>query len=319
MTSATLPTAQRLILPRSGGEALLLSLVIIALPFFFITGPGWLTTNLGKYLGNLGHIPFFALLTLLASSRLPLDRPRRWFLFSAAVLFVSLVMEFVQSRIGRSADWQDVLRNLVGSWLVLFWLQKPCIRIWSGRLATGSFVLAEVVLSLALALEQQQLEARLPTLADFENVSEEKRWEPIAGTVMQSEENASHGKFSLKGLLKAAPFSGISLSRLPHDWSAYNSLNFDLYNPQPKPLYMTLRIHDAGHELGDRRWQYYDRFNRRLKLQSGWNYYRIDLQTLRNAPESREMDLRFVENLSLFAAGLSEPKVIYADNFRLEM
>lgn len=319
MTVASSATARTLIALRSGGEGLLWLLLFLALPFFFVSA-SWFSDNSGQYLINLGHAPFFALLTYLVNSRVRLDRPRRWLTCSLAILAFSVLIEFIQSKVGRSADWRDVLRNLLGCWLILFWLRNSgSVLTWAGRILTAGLLLADIAIALNMAFSQYQLNARLPTLADFENSGDGEQWVAIASELSRSDEAASQGKFALKGQLSSAPFSGISLSRMPGDWSHYAWLDFDLYNPDPEELKMTLRIHDARHESGDRRWQYGDRFNRRLTLESGWNHYRIQLKTVEEAPENRELDLRSVKNLSLFAAGLSEPKVIFADNFRLEM
>jgi drug/metabolite transporter superfamily protein YnfA len=304
--------------PLSAGEIIGLLLLLGLTPLFFISGPAWLTTDTGRALANLAHVGVFALITLLMQGRIDLSRPRRWLLLTALVAAVSLAIELIQSQVGRSASWHDGLRNLTGTWLAIFWLQRPTAAVWAGRLLASSLLIIEIALVAMTAAAEQRMIDQLPLLSGMESKADVARWQGIASEVSQSGEVATEGDFSLQARLSTAAFTGISLSKLPNDWSEYSTLTFELYNPQSEDLPMTIRIHDAHHELSDQRWRFEDRFNKRIVVQPGWNHFEISLREVHQAPESRSMDLGLIKELRLFAAGLGEPKVIHADNFRFE-
>jgi hypothetical protein len=85
------------------------------------------------------------------------------------------------------------------------------------------------------------------------------------------------------------------------------------YSNRPEPLPLTLRIHDAVHNG-----QYEDRFNRQIVLTPGRNRIEIPLADLRAAPRRREMDLRHISGIGIFAYRLTDPVVIYLGPIRLE-
>ncbi|MEX1032843.1 MAG: VanZ family protein [Cellvibrionaceae bacterium] len=317
MTSAILMAAQRFG-SRSSFEVLLLLAIVAGLPFFFIDGPNWLPTDAGRALANLGHIPFFALVTLLMHRRFPLHNALRWATASGLILVISAIIELIQLQVGRSASAHDVLRNLTGAWLVIFWLQTSRPLVWSGRVVATSLLTVELFLLTSALVTQHQLSRQLPVIANLENPGEMQRWSSVNSDLVRNGEMASEGEFALQCRLSPAAYSGLSLDQLPHDWSNYRELAFDLYSSQAHNFQMTLRIHDAAHELGNYRWQYGDRLNQRIDVKPGWNRYRVALSTIENAPRNRKMDLTTIRNLMLFATRLDEPKTIYVDNFRLE-
>lgn len=315
MTSAN--PATRLSRPWPRRDTLLLLFLGASLPFFFISGPAWLNGELGRALANLGHIPFFALLTLLAHSHFPLNRVRRCLGFSLAVFGLSLVLEWTQAQVGRSASWDDVLRNLTGTWLAIVWLQKPYLLVWAGRGAVMSLLALDLGSLISIASAEYRIAKQLPLIAGFEHKDRAERWGKLASQIERIKRHASQGSYSLGVQLGTASYSGLALTRIARNWSEYERLDFDLFNSGNEGFAMTLRIHDARHESGERRWQYNDRFNKRIHVQPGWNHYSVDLNEVANAPKGRKMDMSAIRDLSLFAVKLDEPEVIHVDNFRL--
>jgi VanZ family protein len=305
--------------PFSAAEILLTLILLAVLPFFFVGAPAWMTTDIVRAFSNLAHIVVFALATLLVSGRIDLSHPRRWLLLTVIVVAISVVVELIQSQVGRSASWHDGLRNLTGTWLAIFWLQAPTATVWLGRIATALLLSMELGMVGGTIAAQQRMAAQLPLLSGMESSWDLERWQGIAGEELaRSEDYATEGNYALIARLTTSEFSGISLTKMPNDWRAYNELSFDLYNPQDHELQITVRIHDADHEVSEARWRFADRFNQRLMAEPGWNRYRISLKEVEQAPEGRKMDLSLIKELRLFAAGLEEVKVIYADNFRFE-
>jgi hypothetical protein len=79
---------------------------------------------------------------------------------------------------------------------------------------------------------------------------------------------------------------------------------------------MILRINDMEHDLGDN--NYNDRFNTRLPLTPGPNQFKLDLDRIKAAPESRSMNMQAIRRLILFTVALPEPKTLYLRDIRLE-
>jgi hypothetical protein len=112
------------------------------------------------------------------------------------------------------------------------------------------------------------------------------------------------------------PPSPRSVHNLPEDWRDYDRLVIDLYNPQDHPLPMILRINDMEHDLGDN--DYNDRFNTRLPLIPGPNQFKMELDRIKAALESRSINMQSIRRLILFAVALPEPKTLYLRDIRLE-
>lgn len=287
--------------------------LILALPFFFIGGPDWMSGPLYRAVWDLGHIGFFAVLLMLIQRRHPLDHWRWWLWVTLIVFAVGGVIEFLQTKVGRDGNWGDVLGNLTGAWLGLFWFQKPKPWVWLGR-AAACFLLMFPLLTVGrIGLLQYQTAQIFPLLCGFEHPRDISRWD---GNIERTTEHITQGQFAAKVQLGTTGFAKAALRQFFGDWSGYQTLAFELYNPDSEPLNMTLRVHDARHELGN--YAHTDRFNTRIILEPGWNYYRFDLQTIAAAPQGRTMELSLIRGVEIFASGLTQPKTIFLDNLRLE-
>lgn len=292
--------------------------VILAAPFFFIGGPGWTDGPLLKSAWNLGHILFFALLTLAV-------RPWRiwtgwtlWSVCSLAVLLLGAGIELLQYGASRQMDWQDMLRNLLGLWAVL--AARPLAshignawsRVWFLRIMVTVLLLVEGGTTAGVAIQQYKVGRLLPALYDFSQPDPSPYW---SGAIAAAETSDSQNR-ELRISLFTTRYSGATLHNFPGDWQSYNRLVLDLYNPQDQPLRMTLRINDIKHDLGDN--AYSDRFNIPLTLSPGPNRFRVDLDQVSNAPASRTMNMQEVRRLVLFATELTEPQTVYLRDIRLE-
>ncbi|MEX1057375.1 MAG: hypothetical protein WED11_06570 [Natronospirillum sp.] len=290
--------------------------VLIASPLFFIGGPDWLSTPMFRAAWDQGHWVFFACLLFWLQGRWPLREPRHWLVLTLGVLVLSALIEGLQSLVGRDATWQDILLNLTGTWVGLFWGQRATLWVWLGRLISLLLVLwhAQTVVDLGLA-EYRQLR-QFPVLSDFES-----RWDlPYWGDQVQRvKQPVAQGEYSLAVPLlstEANPYAGVHLRRLVGDWRGHQALSLSIFNPDTDTLPMTLRINDEAHDRSEN--LYSDRYNGRLMVAPGWNHFRIPLEEIANAPETRLMDLDQVIRLLIFATGVSEPRWIYLDNLRLE-
>ncbi|MGF2733617.1 succinyl-CoA synthetase subunit beta [Marinobacter sp. DUT-1] len=287
-------------------------------PLLFIGGPDWASGPFYRSVWNLGHIGLFALLTFGLKPWQWLAGWRLWVATTAAVLMLGILIELLQSGTDRQADWHDILRNLLGVWLVFAW--RPVFsrdtgadaRSWLLPVVTAMLLLFELGTTSAVAARQWQVNHQLPLLYDFRHENTAPFW---SGNLAPSPRFTSNHPQSLKIELGTETYSGVSLDNLPADWRDYRQLTIMLFNPTQEPLTLTLRINDVAHDRGDN--AYGDRFNTRLVLAPGANTFTINLDDVSNAPASRTMDMANVRRLGLFAVRLPAPRNVYLSDLEL--
>ena len=273
-------------------------------------------------LWNLGHVAYFAVISLLLlqwpglrSAAMPI----RWVVLLLVTLLAGGLIEYLQIGTARTADWMDLLRNFGGTLLVLaFWpgLQPRAGR-WPLRLLALLW-LGWALQPLVVALQDEWAAQRqFPVLADFTAPFELERWSGNARLgIVRRPELSDRPLLELD--LRPAAYAGAGLRHFPPDWRGYRSLSLKLYLAGEQPLSLTLRIHDREHESGPRAYAFSDRFNRSFRLRPGWNEIRVPLDEIRKAPSRRTMDLSQVVDLSLFVAGLKRPRRIYLARIALQ-
>jgi VanZ family protein len=301
---------------------LVLGLLVIA-PFFFLAGPGYDSTRSFQCFWDLGHIVFFALgaIFLLSFSK-RLSGKTFWQQFFWVILITIVLgvsIEMTQAGLNRTPSVSDMLRNIGGSLLALFFLNPSRQLISRGKLKTLQMLTLLFIVfflyPLTGALTDEWIARKdFPVLSDFETPMEASRWNGGA-EIEISRDVAQSRRSSLKVFLNTSKYSGTFLEYFPRNWKGYSALSFEAYNPNSEPLQITCRLHDRQHMRGI---QYYsDRFNKRYLLKKGWNTVRIDLEEVANAPKTRKMDMGEIYALGIFAIQLPQPRVIYLDNVRL--
>jgi len=225
-------------------------------------------------------------------------------------------IELIQPFFGRSASWIDMGFNLFGGFIGLVFFAPA--RLEMSRKILLSFQIGAVVLASLIfhgpmtTLWDMHVAARqFPVLSDFETRFEAKRW--TAGVIDTS--LARTGNASLRVELGTDRYSGTTLWRSFGNWQGYTTLVISIYNPEPKPIAMTITIRDEEHSR--RGGEYHDRFNREFMLRQGWNDIRIPTADIKNAPAQRTMDLSMLTYLVVFAMNLSEVRTIYLDYVHL--
>lgn len=286
--------------------------LLLAFPLFFFGGPERGTPAFYGALWSQGHMVFFALLSLCLTRILPMHSPRRWLILTVSVVAAGAVIEGVQSQIGRTASWEDGLRNLIGAWFGLFWSLPAGRRVYFGRALASVLVLWQLSGLAGHGLAHVYRMQQLPVLSNFENARDLEAWR---GPVERVKNPVREGHYSLAMHFGTERFSNVSSDALHRDWRAYQELVFDLYNPYELALPIVLRINDQQHEQNGPR--YTDRFNRRLIVQPGWNEYRVPLNDILQAPEGRTMDLAKIQQVQFFTQALEQPRTLYLDNVRL--
>jgi len=298
-------------------NSLLLALVLIGTPFFFLGGPGYHAARSFQAAWDLGHILYFLLLSCwlfrFLAPRVAWSPRRLMAAIFIAVFFSGLAVEALQMLAsGRSPDPLDVLRNLEGCLLAFAFCVYPPVLGRHGQRFFRSLVLILLALAvwpLTRALIDERFAARqFPVLADFETLFELDRWvnrqqlRPESGRVR-------HGAKAVRVQLSTAKYSGISLFHFPGDWRGYRTLRFSVYTPQPSGLVLNSRIHDRHHKVQE----FSDRFNQQFNLQQGWNDLAIPLDKVRDAPRGRPMDMAQIEGFGLFVIQQASPMEIWLD------
>lgn len=297
--------------------------VILIVPLFFVGGPDWSSTPLDKALWDLGHLVFFALATYAVQPWRWLQGWRLWVIATLAVLAIGLTIEVLQSGLARQEDWRDVLRNQIGTWLVLAWhpifTSRPRNQGSNPALAIISLALVAFELGAAgmVALRQFEINSQLPQLYNFAHEQPTRLWRgPVTPSPLHRERNGQADWQSLEIALNTKLYSGASLDNLPPDWRGYERLRLSLFNPHDDRFTMNLRINDVAHERNAN--SYSDRFNTELDLKPGINRFTISLDAVRSAPRSRNMDMSDIRRLGIFVIRLPQPRTVYLTELRLD-
>jgi hypothetical protein len=287
-------------------------------PFFFVGGPDASSSFILKNIWNFGHIFFFAVLMLLIQSFKPLVHWQQWLLVSIVAIAIGGVIEFFQHFVGRNASVDDVLHNVYGVWLGLFWGQKPTRLVWLLRVAGVLLIAPPMWLVIDSGFAHIAMRNQFPQLNSFESRHELQQLQPNTAQLKlnQTQRLHTHGVHAAHIMLDTHPYSGVSLVGNYGDWGGYAALLMDLYNPDPEPLALVVRISDYQHDRGTNNFN--DRFNRRILLMQGWNQVQIDLNEVHTAPLNRVMQMDAIGNITIFAPRSSNPREFYLDNVRLQ-
>ena len=133
-------------------------------------------------------------------------------------------------------------------------------------------------------------------------------------TFQEYEEIRADGEGQLMRVdLKPGIYPGVSIIEPSPDWSAYKALTILIYSKLIQPFDLVLRIHDEHHND-----DYSDRYNTKLTVNKGMNYFRIPLDDIKNSSSNREMNMMQIKELILFSAKTFEVLNFYVGKMRLE-
>lgn len=127
-----------------------------------------------------------------------------------------------------------------------------------------------------------------------------------------TDQHATSGKKSLKMEFYPSPYPGIAPQLVFNDWSRYDYFSFDVFNPLDTAVHLTLRIDDQKDAF-----DFNQRYNKRLKLKPGMNYFKIPLKSLKTSNIKRPLNLREIYQFLLFIVDPKQKYTLYFDNFKL--
>jgi hypothetical protein len=294
----------------------IVALVLMFFLFFF-GGPQYESSRSFKEFWNFGHLLFFAVLVYYAFAMMGIGKGLSLYHQLFATLVFSFVLgvfiEFIQYGINRGVDIGDVLRGVLGGLLGLSLSpQVHNIRVaFFARSLLLFLVLLQAIPWLNYLFDEHNAVQAFPVLSDFESEAQSTRW---TGHQQITSDRPKTGNGSLEVFLGTEKYSGVGLKYFPGDWSQYHSLYFDVFSRE-KDFDIVVRINDQQHRKGLQ--SYSDRYNKRFRLQEGWNSIAVDLEEVASAPLSRRANLSEIEGLGIFVISLRSPRVIFIDNVML--
>jgi len=273
--------------------------------------------RLARALWNFGHIPAFALFSVIT-----LTISREWgglatgrtvALSAGALLLLAIASEWEQSQVGRGFSMVDVGSDMTGSLLGLaLWLlhrRAPWPAIAVTALPAMALVAGSAVEPWNVAADEIAARRAFPVLADFSSARQLTRFANPDGLRLKQRDGQHFARVRLGG----SDYSGFSLLHFPSDWSGYERLRIEVVNPQSDPLHLTCRIHDSRHNN-----LYADRYNRDYVLQPGNNVLTVNLADVAAAPETRAMDLSRIQGVICFSRQSDAQRLIFIRMLALE-
>jgi hypothetical protein len=258
-------------------------------------------------LQDSGHFLIFFPLTLVV---LWISRQRhagmQWLIMLLLLLFGVLV-EVMQSFVGRDPSLYDLLMDLLGiiagGTLYAGFVRCP--------LAPYQSIILVLVLALAaffkplywFSVYQVRME-QFPRLLDpdrylsralvegshggrLHHIELPRQWATEAGLAIDSCVYVS---------LHEGGWPGVDMQEPEPDWRGYESLEVGLYSDQSTDLPLTLRVHDKKYNT-----QFTDRYNVLLLLKPGYNHFSLQLSEIAQAPKARRMDLGEISRVMIYA------------------
>lgn len=147
---------------------------------------------------------------------------------------------------------------------------------------------------------------------DFENNSSQGNWEG-SGTI--SGKFPAHGNKCLELVNSREKSSWFEIKSFPHDWSGYELLKFDIYNPSDQLYYGNIQIFDklGSDEQAEFQGQSYN--GEKLFVNTGWTHFEFLLRQATVEEGNRSLALNQIRKLRL---SFGHPNnSLFVDNIRL--
>jgi hypothetical protein len=309
--------------------------LLVGLLLFMLFGEAPDRTRFWEAFYHAGHVPLFGLvavsiLGLLRGFGVSLARPRSWWTAFAASVALGAVTESLQMfQPGRDPSGWHFLRNVAGSASFLLVLATvgwtdghgSLIRSARRRVLVAFGVVAMLSASgfnLAVTVAKYgERDLAFPTLfAANGSLWERSFLETRHGRITWQARPANlavpfDGPLARLDLTQGS-YSGVVLDEPYPDWRGARTLELTFVSDLDKPLPLVVRVHDDRHDNRTA-----DRFNRRLVVQPGFNRIVIPLDDVRRAPDRREMDMRHIRQVLLFAPRVTAPTHVYLGPIRL--
>lgn len=273
-----------------------------------------------QQLWDVGHIFLFVLLFYIANKTLLQKTTIPYFyqliLTLVLAILLGLTIEYIQTYTGRSRSFHDVVLDVIGALIGFVFLSNALLQL---RLTTRR-ILQVLAIAITLAVLYPMVQVvvddvrqrqEFPVLLSANNQRELTRFEEM--NIEIDLVDNSNTDINLDDVFrlhfKKGKYSTASLSTFVNDWSDYNALHFTIFNPNNETSKIHIRIHDSKHKQSN--FFYADRFTKIIKLKNGINQITISMKDIENAPIQRKMDLKNIDEIMIFKAGLKKDTVLY--------
>jgi len=285
---------------------------------------------------DFGHIPLFGVISIaflgLSKSILGNRINNRLWHYVIALMatgILGVVSEIVQYYGPRDADFWDLMRDVLGAICFLgFYLtidkdfarQKTELSRkfkYGVRIVIIAALLAASVPSLVWLLAYIERAEYFPIISNFET-NWEKKFRFTQNAKLEIVESAGRfdnadSEYAGRITFKPVVNTSFYIEEPYPDWTGFQNFAFEIYSDYDSTVNLNIRINDLKHIKG-----YYDRYNYLLTLEPGLNKISIPLDSIKNAPESRQMDMTDINMIIFFPNDSSDSLVVYLDSIRLE-
>ena len=180
----------------------------------------------------------------------------------------------------------------------------------------SGFAFAAIALGIVLVSDSllSRPAPQVKVLDDFEAEASLTHWQ---GSVRVSTTHPAHGRNCLE--VRFDSQSGILTTPFQEgNWTGYDRLLFDVYNPETTPVILSFRLYDAvGGDGPDVAPHNLYRADRKLFLGSGWSHVEVVLKSLETSSEERYLALDQIRRLTILTDTRTHPLTLFVDNFRL--
>lgn len=302
----------------SGFTVGLLSVVCIILLLW-----GGIDTNnrLLTQLWDIGHVVAFFCWTVLLS-RLTFCKALSFNKFMLVAVFCTIIagtsIEVLQLIRSSAFSIGDLVKDATGTALALSIIGY--FRKEAKVVLKAFIVIVSLILSLfsfkALTMtiyDEIQMYSEFPVLVDFRDTLQQQRMYALDMKIVRSVDNAALKVLQLN--FNTDNYSGFALQHFVANWSNYDHISLKIYRQQNTSLTLHCRINDRQHDREG--YNYQDRFNQQYILSQGWNIIDIPLQTVKESPGNRELNLAQVSHLGCFVISQPARQTIYLDTITL--
>lgn len=312
---------------------LLSALAVVVIMLMFVSLPD--INLLWRELQNTAHTILFALLAVFVLWILRTGSNFFWlkpFKLYAAACFISLftgvLAELMQLLTQRDASTLDIARDFAGiiTGLGLYASIDPELKAYwlmsAKWLRAGLAMLCISVLTVSLlplaflSAAYVQRAAAFPVVADL-TASWARPFLQLKNAAINFPESGQTGAGAKQKLarieFKNGDYPGVSIIETVPDWSTYEALTLLIDSKLAEPFELVLRIHDDQHN-----YEYADRFNIKLAVNQGENYFRIPLDEIKRTAAGRQMNMKQVREITIFSAQPAEGMYFYLGALRLE-
>ncbi|MFT5249884.1 MAG: hypothetical protein ACI93P_001618 [bacterium] len=294
-------------------------LIIGIFLLFFVDGPTTYHNKVLLLFWNNGHILFFASLTTIF--HLKFDNNFRFspYILSFIIpIIFGVIIELIQSKIGRNVDWNDVYLGFLGALLI-----NSCYFVKRKANATSLILLLIPIIliigqqkSLFSAIKMEYLiNARLPVLAAFDSDDDLNNWTGESLSILKIDQISS-GKVLKATLIANQQYTNLTLNNFHKDWEGYHTLNISVYLEGNDNVKLCIKITDMINDIGNQ--TYDDRFNYCTLLTPKTNNIVIPVNDIRTSPELRYLDITNLSQITFFAMNLLSNKTVYIRAIELQ-